>query len=507
QGQFKNLMDPDSLWMDMDQFHFQTLRADLAGLIPEDSLGISIPDSIALDSQVHGSLNNLKAQTQLVTSGGDVQLNGHYKYADEIAFDATLNIDNVELGKILENPAISPVAFSLNASGHGNSFNDLTAKLRSDFSKLEFNGNDFSALQLSGNLDNGTGDLILAYKDQNLDLDLLSTFEGDTTSQNIAVEFDLGGADLRALGITNRELKAGLLMTANIDLQNGNIDLKSQIEEGTVVYDEETHHLGKVDLAALLHKDSTSVSVNSSFLNIDLESNANMNRISSAIDRQMSRYFSDSLQTLDSTLQPVRLHLDMDFHPNELLTEFFVPSIQSMDTLNVGVEFYQHKKLLTGYISLPYLDYAGNVIDSLGVVINSAEDTAEFAFGFRQLDAGAFVMNPIFFNGDFKEGVLTAKFSSLDDQNQPFYVVQTQISGKDDSLKIHVVPDNLLPKGTSWQIPEDNQLLIQQDKIGARNFVFSHNNQSVKIANDLIAIGENNIGIGYNNFSFSNIIA
>src|SRR5699024_1593243 len=70
QGQFKNLMDPDSLWMDMDQFHFQTLRADLAGLIPEVSLGISIPDSIALDSQVHGSLNNLKAQTQLVTSDG-----------------------------------------------------------------------------------------------------------------------------------------------------------------------------------------------------------------------------------------------------------------------------------------------------------------------------------------------------------------------------------------------------------------------------------------------------
>src|SRR5699024_10533851 len=72
---------------------------------------------------------------------------------------------------------------------------------------------------------------------------------------------------------------------------------------------------------------------------------------------------------------------------------------------------------------------------------------------------------------------------------------------------IHVVPDNLLLKGTSWQIPEDNQLLIQQDKIGARNFVFSHNNQSVKIANDLIAIGENNIGIGFKNFSLSNIIA
>src|SRR5699024_9424785 len=144
QGQFKNLMDPDSLWMDMDQFHFQTLRADLAGLIPEDSLGISIPDSIALDSQVHGSLNNLKAQTQLVTSDGDVQLNGHYKYADEIAFDATLYIDNVELGQILENPAISPVAFSLNDSDHSISFNDLLDILLSDITKLDISCIDYT---------------------------------------------------------------------------------------------------------------------------------------------------------------------------------------------------------------------------------------------------------------------------------------------------------------------------------------------------------------------------
>src|SRR5699024_3656257 len=67
--------------------------------------------------------------------------------------------------------------------------------------------------------------------------------------------------------------------------------------------------------------------------------------------------------------------------------------------------------------------------------------------------------------------------------------------------------DNLLLKGTSWQIPEDNQLLIQKDNITARNFTFSHNNQSVRIANDLINIEKNNIGIGFNNFSLSNIMA
>lgn len=506
-GQFRNLMNADSLWIGIDNFSFQTLRQDIIALIPEDSLGISIPENIALNSQIHGGLNDLKTSTQLVTSDGGVQLTGNYKNIDEITFDAQLSIEDLELGKILENPKFAPITFSLNASGSGNSLNDLTAELSSEFSKLKYNGYDLSALQFSGNMVDGTAHINLAYKDQNLDLDLLSTVKIDSVSQNIAVDFNLNGADLKTLGLTNRALKARLLMTANVHLENGNIDLKSQIEEGTVVYDEETYHFGKVELAALLLQDSTSVDISSNFLNMKLRSNADMSHISSVIDRQISRYFSDSLQTPDSTGQPVRLQLDMDFHPNDLITEIFMPSIQSMDTLKVNVEFYEAKNLLTGYISLPHLDYAGNVIDSLGMKVNSTADAAEFAFGFKRLDAGAFVMNPTYFNGDLKEGVLELKFNSLNDKNEPFYVVKTQISGSNDSLKIHVVPDTLLLKGTPWQIPEDNQLLVQTDRLTAHNFMFSHNNQSVKIANDLIEVKKDNIGIGFENFSLSNIMA
>src|SRR5699024_4169691 len=238
-----------------------------------------------------------------------------------------------------------------------------------------------------------------------------------------------------------------------------------------------------------------------------LRSNADLNRISSAIARQLNRYFSDSIQPPDSIRQPVRLKLNMDFHPNDLLTENFVPSIQNMDTLRLGVEFYQKENLLMATMSLPYLNYGGNIIDSLGIKVNSTEDSAQFAFGFKHLDAAGFVMNPTYFNGNFSEDGLTLKFNSLDDNYQPFYVIQTQISGKNDSLNINIVPDNLLLKDTSWQIPEDNQLLIQNDKITARNFALSHNNQSVRVATDLINVEKNNIGIGFNSFSLSNIMA
>src|SRR5699024_7414259 len=95
----------------------------------------------------------------------------------------------------------------------------------------------------------------------------------------------------------------------------------------------------------------------------------------------------------------------------------------------------------------------------------------------------------------------------LNKKNQPFYVAEAQISEKNHNLKLHIVPENLLINGAAWHIPEDNRLLIQSDKITARDFVFSHKKQRVSIASGLENIDENNIEISFNNFNLSNIMA
>src|SRR5699024_5912393 len=138
-------------------------------------------------------------------------------------------------------------------------------------------------------------------------------------------------------------------------------------------------------------------------------------------------YFVDSLQLSDSLQTPVRLKLAVDFHPNDLLTEVFMPAIQSMDTLRLDVQFKQQKKLLTASMYLPQLNYGGQIIRDLGFKITAAEEAGQFAVGFEKLDAGAFTMNTTYLNGNLKEGVLTIKFNSVDDKGHPFYAIETQI--------------------------------------------------------------------------------
>ncbi len=507
-GYFRHLTQPDKLFLAVEELKFNTLKKDVIHFIPEDSLGIALPKSIVLKSQIHGQLDSLKTETQLITSDGNISLKGYYKQQQEMAFDANLEVENLALGQLLKNPDIDQLSFTLKAVGHGDSVSTMTADLKANFSELGYKGYDFSALQFQGEMEHGEGNLKLTYDDYNLKMKMLSDFELDSNTRRVNLDFNLKGADLKALGLTQQELKAALQLSAKLVLTKDKMNLQTQIAEGTLIYKEEAYHLGAVDLFAMLHQDSTSVDIHSDFLNGKLRSNANVSRLSTAIGHQFERYFSDTIQQLsDSVSMPARLEANLEFHPNKMITEVFVPEIKEMDTLQLQVNFNQEKDVLKAQMSLPYLNYADNVIDSLGFKISATEQAGQFVFGFKKLDAGAFVMNPTFLKGDLENSILNISFNSLDDENKPFYLIKTQISGKNDSLKLHVLSKKLLIKGESWHTPTDNQLRIEGGQIVAHNFFFSRAGQKVTLANDLEPVDKNNIGIGFKNFSLANLMA
>ena len=511
-GELKNLTDFDKFIMDIDNFTLYSTRSDIVSIISEEDLGISIPQTLLLQSQFQGGLDDLKTQTQLTIPEGKIKVNGQFKNKEEIAFNAKINVIDFKLGKLLKNPNIGTVAFEMNTSGKGNTINELNAELTSEFSKLEFNGYDFSALHLDGQLDNGKGDVTLNYKDDNLNLDIDSKIQLDSVSPKIDLVFNLDGADLQALGLTEKDIKAKLMMIAHFKGNTEEFDFDSHFSEGVIVYEKDNYYLGTLDMDASVRKDSIAMDISSNFLNGKLRANAGIDRTSNAIRQQMVSYFSDSIAPLDSIAsldsigKPVKLHMNMKLSDTKLLTGFLVPKIKVMDTLVLSIDFDQEDKILTANLSLPYLDYADKTIDSLQFNLNSTEDAAKFKLGFNKLNAGPFVMNQTYFDGDLKDDLLRLHFHAFDGEKET-YVIRTEVSGNKSDLKIHFDSKELVFHGEAWSVPSDNLINIQKDKITAQNFVLTRNDQSLRIANDLMETTQNNIGIGFTNFKLANLLA
>lgn len=517
-GKLKNLTDFDHFIADIENLTFNSTKSDIATIVSEEELGIAIPETILVESEFHGGLNDLKAQVQLRIPEGKIKVDGQFVNGQNIAFDAKINVLDFNLGKVLKNPDIGIVSFEMDASGKGNTVNDLNAKLASQFSKLEYNGYDFSALELNGKIDHGKGGVTVCYRDKNLDLNVDSKIELDSISPQIDLDFKLEGADLYTLGLTEKQIRAKLMMKASF---KGNMDqftFESHFSEGVAVYDESTYSLGPVDLTADISKDSTAMVVKSDFLNGELHSNANPANTSQAIKHQLKRYFLDSLTVMDSLTamdsptsvdslkNPVLLKMNMKLSETKLLTAFLVPEIETMDTLNLSVDFEQDKNKLVASLSLPYLDYQEKTLDSLQFDLNSSAEEAKFKFGFNKLDGGPFVMNRTYFEGDLQNGLLSLDFHSFDGAKE-IYLVRTEVSGNTSDLKVHFDDKELLFNGDSWAIPADNLLHIQKEDIIAQSLEFSRENQRIIIANDLVETTQKNIGIGFTNFKLANLLA
>ncbi|RFC53900.1 translocation/assembly module TamB domain-containing protein [Brumimicrobium aurantiacum] len=505
-GQFLNLTDPDALYADVQNFEFKSNKKDINQIIAEEELGIQLPQSIVLRSQLKGSLEDITTQTDLILPEGKVSLNGGFKNKNEISFDATLEVIDLAVGNILKNPEIGNIAFNMDVKGKGSTINTMNAELNSTFSKLELSGYDFSALELDGNLNSGKGTVNINYLDDNLDLAIDSKIELDSISPEVALDLNLNGADLMALGVTNKDIKAKLMMQANFKGNAERFKFDTQLTEGVAVYEKENLYLGKVDIAANIRKDSTSFDINSNFLNGNLRSNSGPEQIATAIQNQLQAYFTDSIIAQDSIQDPVKLKMDMNFANTKLISRLFIPEIKTMDTLDFNLKFNEEEKDLKANLNLPFINYSENTIDSLDFSLVSGAKDAKFKFGFIELSAGPIQMKRSYFDGDLKNSLLNLNFKSFDGEEE-VYVVKTELSDLRQDLKIHFDSEKLIFQGQNWSIPEDNQLKFLDQEIVAQNFVFSQGNQKVRIANDLIQTEKNNIGLGFENFKLENIMA
>src|SRR5699024_2219444 len=230
------------------------------------------------------------------------------------------------------NPNLGMMDFSLHTSGKGNSLDDLSAELTSDFRKLEFNQYDYSALNLQGELENGKGGVVLSHKDENLDLLLDTKLDLDSLNQRIALNLDLEGADFKTLGLLEKDIRARVLLTANFLNENGSYFFDGHIAKAEAVYEDRVHHLGELDLDGMILSDSTSLKVDSHFFNVDLKANADPEKITDGITKQFKRYWkSDTL--VEKPEKPVLLSLNMSLSDNELISSVFVPGLKEMDTL------------------------------------------------------------------------------------------------------------------------------------------------------------------------------
>ena len=231
-GKAQNLMHTDRLRADIKaEAHTYNLNFVKAALPKSAANAINIPSGIGLKATLHADGPRYATRFAATQGGGSVSGNATFN-ARSLAYNAHLNVDNLQLANFLPNMPLRPFTGSLTAKGAG--FDFLSPRTRLDahgeVDKFGFDAYDLSDMRLTAEVSNGRGHAVLDSHTPLIDgvIDLSALMSRRKVDARLIC--DLVNADFFRMGITKRPLSTSL--TANVELQS---DLgKNHLVQGTV---------------------------------------------------------------------------------------------------------------------------------------------------------------------------------------------------------------------------------------------------------------------------------
>ncbi len=503
-GNIENITNVDSLYFDIPSFKITTYREDLTQFIDTDSLGIKLPDSISVAGSVYGSLQPLTTSLKLNSTLGNIDLKGTLNNTNIPEFSGNISVSQVALGTLFNNPQLGNLQFSSDVQLSGNSLPTLNASIRTTFKNLEYNNYDFSALQFNGEITNGKGLVKAKFKDDNLNMHLISKINLDSISSTVKIQADIIGADLYALGITEKLIKTQFSLDATFWGNLENFKINSEINKATVVYQNEPFGVQnmKVDLDNTAKK--TAFAIQSGFLNGQLSSNSSFQNTFSALERHLLDYINPAnSSTNDST--PVETSVQLRFKETPVLSEVFIPGLKSADTITIRGNFNEQSNTLSASIKTNQISLGESSFNQLNISAKGNQELLEFNIGWDSIVALPLLVNRTKINGRLANQKLKLNFDAFNFEKENTAHIVTELEFKKDTLSFHIDPSSLVLDKTPWQINSNNRAIISGDYISVDDFVLKNNQQSLAITTKRPNVDKKHLNFDFKNFRLSNI--
>tara|TARA_R110001592_G_scaffold96331_2_gene276645 strand:- start:26934 stop:31958 length:5025 start_codon:yes stop_codon:yes gene_type:complete len=498
-GSVKNPIDLDRVSWDINDFSFVSSEKDLNLFVHEDSLGIKFPNNLDLSIASSGSLDEFSLKSILKAYEASVQVNGEIASKEgTYLYDLKTTIAGLPLGEIMGDTInYGDLDMKLLVKGNTGPLDKLDFKMDSEEINLTYNGHNYKGLELDAEIIDGDGTFSLIHKDELLDLGLLATISLDTANYKVGLDLDLNGADLYGLNFSAKKLRTQFSMNATFEGNSENFELLSKLSDGTVVLEDQAYPMGELDLDLKVLPDSTDFNIQSNILVGQLSSNVSPGETYEGISRHFNRYFLDStFQTLANTERPVNVKMDFTIPSTLLLQQVILPGLERMDDGSIQLDFDEKKSSLKGRINFPYISYAGAIVDSLDLNVESDSSNFTFDFGVLGLSSGPLVVGPTYFTGEVLENLLYVNFNSRH-ETEVLANINFDLGIDKDSLQLHISPDSVIFNKKKWEVPADNAFTLGSDWLSFKDFEFSRGNQLISFSNDP---GESSFDLTFNDF-------
>lgn len=511
-----HLPDTKKMIIDLKLKSFSSTRKDLLSFLPAntipDSLLHYIPETFSVNGSYRGTTQNMYTDLSLKTSSGNLAIRGTLKNISDktnAAYDLALVPARLQLGKILGDTNIGDASATVKITGHGLDPHTASAKLSATIDSFAYKGYTYSAIELTGGLENQLLEAHINSRDPEMQLTTDTWYSLDKNHGRIKTDTKIGYLNLYKLRLFNDTL---IIKGTNIVADIPRLD-SAEIEGDALVSGLEVQYKDRHVTLDSIHLNAKYDSLQHIYLrlpvgDISVDGNYALSAIAPATKTILNRYFyTESTDTAftKSLTADIRANIGI---PDSL--SFLVPGLKSMTPLSLRAKVNTDSSIVEMNAQIAKLVFGEYDIDSLKILAlnNHAGEqskTMAYELSVGRVDGPTIKLFPSSIKGTARRGKIDGVVSLYDDNKDPRYVLPYHIVN-DPNLPFLKLGDSLVLDRKQWSVNDGNLIYFSRNALKGSNLKLSRNGEMISIMSDSSDISGLPLSIRLRNFKIENII-
>ena len=494
-GRIRGLPETDRrLYADVDVKKFTTTAADIKSLVPKGTIpaGYSLPPTMAASGTFKGRPTALVFDTDLKvnTTFGNATAVVNMQPGPEgrQPVTARFNVQNFQVGKVLNDPTIGSVTATGRFDGRGLDPATMTGRLVADVVRAGYQGYVYHDINATVDIDRNKYDIVASSaKDANLAFKLDGTvnlrdannpaYRFNTNLQNVNLS-KLGfysGGDLSVRGNLNFDLSGADANSINGTFSGTGVALV--LDGKPLVFDRLTGEI-------VQKPGTTSLVLDSNVLTVDLNGNTPLGDLAAVLEEHIDRYFDLPGVRYQPGGPKRQFTFALGLADPRIVTTF-VPEVTKMSPFKLTGSFDSQTADLRLNAVVPRIVYTGYQLDSLRLQVSSDPRKLDYAVRLDQIkqDTTLNLPNPSLTGSIADNKVGThLRIAQNDSTTRLDLAGVLQVLNQGDAYSFSFDP-KLILQNQQWSVQPNNsvQYVVKSGAVKAENVRLSQGDQLIAL--------------------------
>ncbi|MGK7390459.1 MAG: translocation/assembly module TamB domain-containing protein [Candidatus Cyclobacteriaceae bacterium M2_1C_046] len=511
-GNIAGIPDVNNINVDLVLEQFVSTRTDLKALLPDTLIpeDITIPERFGVTGSLSGTMDQARGNLDINTSMGNASVDASIEMDQDSIYhyDGQLVVNEFNVGRLLQQEdQFGVLSANIHADGEGFTMEKINTKLEGEVSSFTYNNYTYEDLQIDGHVFKQEFSGSLAMDDENLDFSFEGTVDMNDSIPAFMFYLELDNADLQALNFAEEDIS----VEGTIDSDLRAKDLK-QIN-GFVIIDDllirkngERYAVDSLKFISEQQGEETKLSIRSDILSANFEGEFNVIDLPQVMQAHINQYYEILDTTSIQGIEPQSFTFNIDIKRTGIFTEVLVPELESFTPGEISGTYDSENWEMDISIEIPEINYAGMIIDSLDVSIQSDEEELTYDARVASFQTGVTPIDNIWLEGVVASNHINTALHILDDQGENKYLFGGIFTTwQEQYYQLQMTPGRVMMNYQDWEVYPGNSIQFYPSGIIIEEMRLSHNEQQLE-ANTVINEQQDTlINVDFSRFRLSTI--